>query len=550
MVKKILRKKRKIWKIVIPSAIVVVIIGVNVVNHAANASRQMEEAMQVEGLTARTGDVAEVIETNGMVISGREKVFFSPVNANVETADFKTGSLIKAGTKLVTFNLKDLEEQNQKAELTVKANELGYQDSIEQSNKAAGRQAEARNKAAALQQQVNAKEQEVANLTNALSEETTSQEASRRQEEEKVQNRILNLQEQAKAAKKEADTTKKSYDNAITAQQTAQVDFDAAAAGTDAKALEAAREKLNKANKELTDSKNKYETKQQAADALQQQIDALQGGAQSTDTEVSGNSQLMQQLQTAQSELAELKAELESQKAAAEMDSGVMSNAAREQMRTNNNLAELESKSLEELIDEGKKGITADFDGVISDKQVMEGAMVTQGMQLFTLQSIEDVNVEAVLSKNVYAKVAEGQKAEITLAGKTYQGTVKWISRIAVSGAAGENQAAVSSSSITAMIHIDNPDDDIFLGVDAKVKIQAAEAKDVVILPAQAVNIGKSGTFCWVNKDGILTKRSITTGVTSSEYAEITQGIDEGEVVITDPGSHEEGDFITVIDQE
>lgn len=543
-------KKKKILKIVIPAALVIVIIGAVTVNNAANAGKQMAEAMQVEGITVETGDVAETVETNGTVISGEQKMIFSPVNASVETADFEVGSLVKAGTQLVTFNLKDLEEQNQKAELTVRSNELGYQDSVSQANKAASRQADAKNKAAQLQAQVSAKEQEVQNLTNAIAGAANAQEASRKQEEKEMQEQVTSLQGQIKNAGKETDTAKKAYDKAVTKQQTAQVNFDAAAAaaGSNPQALETAREELNKANKSLADAKNVYETKQQAADTLQQQLNALQGNSQIEMTESVGESDLQQKLQTAQSELAELKGNLESQKAVAEGDSGAMSSAAREQMQTNTNLAELESKSLEELIAEGKKGITAEFDGVISDKQIMEGAMVTQGMQLFTLQSIEDVNVEVTLSKNVYAKVKEGQKAEITLAGETYQGTVQSISRIATSGAAGTNQAAVASASIMATVHIDNPDENIFLGVDAKVAIQAAEAKDVIILPTEAVNIGKDGTFCWVNKDGVLTKRSITTGVTSDEYAQITQGVDEGEVVIPDPGNHEEGDAITVVD--
>ena len=543
-------KKKKILKIVIPAALVVVIIGAVTVNNAANAGKQMAEAMQVEGITVETGDVAETVETNGTVISGEQKMIFSPVNASVETADFEVGSLVKAGTQLVTFNLKDLEEQNQKAELTVRSNELGYQDSVSQANKAASRQADAKNKAAQLQAQVSAKEQEVQNLTNAIAGAANAQEASRKQEEKEMQEQVTSLQGQIKNAGKETDTAKKAYDKAVTKQQTAQVNFDAAAAaaGSNPQALETAREELNKANKSLADAKNVYETKQQAADTLQQQLNALQGNSQIEMTESVGESDLQQKLQTAQSELAELKGNLESQKAVAEGDSGAMSSAAREQMQTNTNLAELESKSLEELIAEGKKGITAEFDGVISDKQIMEGAMVTQGMQLFTLQSIEDVNVEVTLSKTVYAKVKEGQKAEITLAGETYQGTVQSISRIATSGAAGTNQAAVASASIMATVHIDNPDENIFLGVDAKVAIQAAEAKDVIILPTEAVNIGKDGTFCWVNKDGVLTKRSITTGVTSDEYAQITQGVDEGEVVIPDPGNHEEGDAITVVD--
>ena len=79
-----------------------------------------------------------------------------------------------------------------------------------------------------------------------------------------------------------------------------------------------------------------------------------------------------------------------------------------------------------------------------------------------------------------------------------------------------------------------------------RVSIQAAEAKDVVILPTEAVNIGKDGSFCWVCEDGILVKRSIETGVTSDDCIEITKGLKAGEEVIADPGNHEEGDAIVV----
>ncbi|MEY8391100.1 efflux RND transporter periplasmic adaptor subunit [Lachnospiraceae bacterium] len=540
-------KKKKILKIAIPAAVVVVIGGVTVRNNAANTARERAEAMTVEAMTVETGDVTETVETNGTVVSGQQKVIFSPVNANVSMADFQVGDLVKAGTPLVSFDLKDLEEQNQKAELTVRANELSYQDSVNKSNEAANRQAAARNQAAALQAQVNAKTQEVEQLANALTGLAQQQMVERQQQTEEVESQTHELESQLKTAQKELESARKIYDKAAAAQQTAQVNFDAAAAAAenDAQGLETAREKLNQANKDLTAAKNDYENKQQAVEELQNQIGHLQAAfaeAQDTDTDI----QLQQKLQTAQSELAELKGNLESQKAIAEGESGALSSAAKEQMRTNNNLAELESKSLEELIAEGRKGIQAEFNGVISDKQIMEGGMVTQGMQLFTLQSIEDVNVEVLLSKNVYERIKEGQKAEITFAGQTYQGTVKRISRIAAAGMSGSNQAAVSSASVMATIHIDNPDDHIFLGVDAKVTIQAAEARDVLVLPTEAVNIGKDGTFCWVYEDGVMKKRSITTGVTADDCVEIIQGIDEGEQVIPDPGNHEEGDSVTV----
>lgn len=543
-----MKKHKKIWKIVIPAAVFVVIICVMGINSAKNAEEAMTNARNVESVTVERGNVSETVETNGTVVSGQQKTIFSPVNAEVETADFQTGDLVKEGQKLVTFDLKDLENQNQKAELTVKANQLGYQDSVNKSNEAAVRQAQAQAEANALQGQVDAKQQEIAELTSAVSGEAKEQEEAENRRQQEAQAQQKELQKELKKAEKALEKSKAAYDQAVMEQQTAQVNFDAAAASGKEEELEAARKALNLANEKLAETKGAYEAAQELVNTLSSQAETLQPVSADL-AEGTGRTELQQRLEAAQAELAELQARLESQKSIAEADAGTLSGAARAQMQTNNNLAELESQSLEELILQGQQGISAEFNGVISDKQVVEGAVVSQGMELFTLQSIDDVNVEVTLSKNVYDKVKEGQKAEITFAGNTYEGTVSRISRIAENGAAGTNQAAVAAAGIQATVHVDHPDDNIFLGVDAKVKILAAEAKDVVILPTEAVNIGKDGTFCWVSQDGILTKRMITTGVTSDECAEITEGIEEGEQVIADPGNHEEGDPVTLTEQ-
>lgn len=544
----VMKKHKKIWKIVIPAAVFVVIICVMGINSAKNAEEAMTNARNVESVTVERGNVSETVETNGTVVSGQQKTIFSPVNAEVETADFQTGDLVKEGQKLVTFDLKDLENQNQKAELTVKANQLGYQDSVNKSNEAAVRQAQAQAEANALQGQVDAKQQEIAELTSAVSGEAKEQAEAENRRQQEAQAQQKELQKELKKAEKALEKSKAAYDQAVMEQQTAQVNFDAAAASGKEEELEAARKALNLANEKLAETKGAYEAAQELVNTLSSQAETLQPVSADL-AEGTGRTELQQRLEAAQAELAELQARLESQKSIAEADAGTLSGAARAQMQTNNNLAELESQSLEELILQGQQGISAEFNGVISDKQVVEGAVVSQGMELFTLQSIDDVNVEVTLSKNVYDKVKEGQKAEITFAGNTYEGTVSRISRIAENGAAGTNQAAVAAAGIQATVHVDHPDDNIFLGVDAKVKILAAEAKDVVILPTEAVNIGKDGTFCWVSQDGILTKRMITTGVTSDECAEITEGIEEGEQVIADPGNHEEGDPVTLTEQ-
>ena len=103
---------------------------------------------------------------------------------------------------------------------------------------------------------------------------------------------------------------------------------------------------------------------------------------------------------------------------------------------------------------------------------------------------------------------------------------------------------------ISATVSIDDPDDDIFLGVDAKVKIHAASAKDVVTLPVEVVNIGKDGSFCYVIENGLVTRRNITTGISSEDYIEITDGIEAGEEVISDLGDYTEGMAVQAEPQE
>lgn len=538
------KSSKKVLKIVVPIVLVVVVLGVVVVKNIASAGEAMAQAMAVETMTVEKGDVTQTIETSGTVVSGQQKIFFSPVNATVETAEVQVGDLVKTGDKLIAFNLDDLEEQNQKAELTVQANSLGYQDTVNKSAEAAKKQEEAKNAVAALQQRVDAKKQEVENLASAIAGDAQAQAAALQEANNSINAQIGMLQQQQSEAAVSLEQSKSAYEIAQTAQQNAQVNFDAATAGGNASDISSASEALKAANAALNTAKNDYDTKKSQIDNIDAQIAALQSAMLSGGGEV-GNTDLQQRLTTVQSELADLQAQLETKKAIAEGDTAALSKEAKAQMQTNNNLAELEQKSLAELIEEGKKGISAEFNGVISDSQVVEGATVSQGMQLFTLQSIDDVNVDVTLSKNVYEKVKEGQKATITFAGQTYEGTVTRISRIATSGMSGSNQAATSTA-ITATVHIDNPDDNIFLGVEAKVSIQAAEAKNVVILPTEAVNIGKDGSFCWVCEDGILVKRSIETGVTSDDCIEITKGLKEGEEVIADPGNHEEGDAIVV----
>lgn len=578
-------------KIVIGIAAVAVVAGG--VYSVTGGTKGETQVPQVSVTKAETGDVEEIVDATGTVVSDEQKTFYSPVNAQVKKVSFADGDSVSKGTKLVEFELKDLERDNQKAELNVKSGEYDYKNSINKSNQADQKQKDAKSKVSTLEQQVKDKQNYLASLKSQLSA-VQSQAAADAQAASQAQAAQAAAEAQAKAeaqAQAEAENQRAYaealntyqtktlpayqkelgelntayikaqgvYNQTDTAYQMAFAQWQADPSDENAQALDDAEAARSQAEIDSQQAKEAYEDKKanqpkmpeyadysnSSQDSSQDDIftDGTKSSGQDTADQGSGSaavgtsvdtSGIENAIEQASSDLADLQSDLATQKSIAEADSTSLTKEEKEKMRLTNNLTELDAKSAKELVAEGKKGIKADFNGVISKTAVQQGATVTQGMELFTLQSTDKVSVDINVSKYDYAKVKEGQTADITISDKKYTGKVTKISHLATTNEKG-------STLISATVSIDKPDEDIFLGVDAKVKIYAEKAENVVTLPAGVVNIGKDGSFCYVLKDGVITRQDITTGISSEDAVEVTDGIKAGDEVIEDLGSLEEG---------
>ena len=65
-------------------------------------------------------------------------------------------------------------------------------------------------------------------------------------------------------------------------------------------------------------------------------------------------------------------------------------------------------------------------------------------------------------------------------------------------------------------------------------QVTVAEAKNVVVIPTEAVNASTDGDFVYVIENGIVKEKPVTLGISSSTQTEITEGLDEGDMVIND----------------
>ena len=105
----------------------VAVVAAGAIAVLGNPGKEGETLPKVEVVEAVTGDVQQTVEASGTVVSEEEKTYFSPANAKVDEVSFKEGETVKAGTKLVEFNMKDLEREEKKAELNVKSGKLDMQ---------------------------------------------------------------------------------------------------------------------------------------------------------------------------------------------------------------------------------------------------------------------------------------------------------------------------------------------------------------------------------------------------------------------------------------
>ena len=113
---------------------------------------------------------------------------------------------------------------------------------------------------------------------------------------------------------------------------------------------------------------------------------------------------------------------------------------------------------------------------------------------------------------------------------------------------------AVPNQSGTPMVgvevHINNPDDNIILGMDAKLFIYTNYVEDAIMIPVEAINADKDGDFLYVVEEGVIVRKPVICGITSDNYVEIKEGIsEEDQIVLTAYTEIAEGMEVTVIPQ-
>jgi len=464
------QKRKKKWlKIAIPAVVVLILILRGVIS-----SKNAAQGIPVYTQAVSVGDIETQLSISGKVMAEESTTFFAPANAKVEEIEVAKGDIVKAGDILLCFDKEAVAYAKQKSELEGKISSADYNSTVQYNNEQRAKLTQAQADIATYQAAVDRYEQYIDDLTNGITDVTALKRAD-------LYAKIYSVEKEMNG-----------YDLAMQIPEE-NTDFDALTR----KKVEKQNE-LNKLNNELSllsDYKTDY-----------------------------GWEKLLTQAKKDLADYEELLTEAKSAKSSAE--AALENGTKMAGYELNREKAVLESEDAQKKYEEALNGFTAGFNGVVSELAVEEGAPVQEGAKCLVLESIDNVCVEFQASKYALETLAIGQPAEIIISGKSYTGSVTKINHIAEENSSG-------TATVAARVHIDNPDENIFLGLDAKLKIMTASEKGVLQVPVEAVNVDSQGEFCYLIENDVLVKKYVTIGISSDTYIQILDGLSQNQEIVT-----------------
>lgn len=169
----------------------------------------------------------------------------------------------------------------------------------------------------------------------------------------------------------------------------------------------------------------------------------------------------------------------------------------------------------------------APADGIVVEKNVVEGDRIMLGMTVYRIADLTRVWVEADVFEKDLALVAEGQRASISFEaypGRRFDGRVTYV------------HPTVSVQSRTARVRLElpNPTLDLKPGMYAQLELQSLPMPATLVVPRSAViATGERALVFVAGEDGALLPREVVPGRTAGRFMEILGGLTMGERVVS-----------------
>jgi len=176
----------------------------------------------------------------------------------------------------------------------------------------------------------------------------------------------------------------------------------------------------------------------------------------------------------------------------------------------------------------GYAKITSPIDGIVTERLVFTGEEATSGMPLMTIMDTSRVIARAHVSPQEASVLRSGLMANIVVPGsnaKPFSGTIQQVS------------PAMDTGSTTLEVWIETPNPDGILKPGMSVRTEAIVKSNpmALVIPFAAVLTANSGntSVIVVDAENKPHKKPVTLGIREGANVEVTDGLQNGERVVT-----------------
>ncbi len=215
--------------------------------------------------------------------------------------------------------------------------------------------------------------------------------------------------------------------------------------------------------------------------------------------------------------------ELAMERARTLRQSNTISQANVEQLRSDVAIARAEVDRAKQRLD--NRVIRAPFDGILGLSSTDLGARVETSTVLTHLDDLSQMEIEFRLSETVYGQIRQDQPVTATSAafpGRAFTGRVSAI----------DSRIDQTSRAFRVRARLPNPDRALPVGMFMRLEIEL-EVRDATVVPEEALQVEGGGVFLYVAQEGAAERRTVTVGLRRDGFAEITDGVAAGDIVIT-----------------
>jgi len=168
--------------------------------------------------------------------------------------------------------------------------------------------------------------------------------------------------------------------------------------------------------------------------------------------------------------------------------------------------------------------IDSPIDGVVTNKNVNPGELVTTGSPVMTVADTSTLKLQGTVSQDAVPLMSLGQKVQVSVDGLPnvkYEGTITQIGPVAVS----------TGQYFPVVVSLEN-NGSLLAGMTAMSSFSLTAPQSLVI-PASAVQKDGHDSYVYVVKNGTVTRTRVEVGIQNSTDVAVANGLAAGDTVAT-----------------